>query len=47
MPKFEFQKMSSKLLFSDFISKIEASKSKHLANASDRDIPEIEDLDLL
>ena len=47
MPKIEFEKISSKWLFSDFTSKIKTKISRHLANASDRDMPQMKGLDVL
>ena len=47
MPKSSFQKMLSKLFLTDFVSKIETSILNYLANAGERDIPQIEDLNLL
>ena len=47
MPKIAFEKIPSKWLFSDFVSKIKINISKHLANASDCDIRQMKGLDLL
>ena len=47
MPKIAFEKISSKWLFSDFISKFETSKSRNLANGAQLDISRMKDLDLL
>ena len=47
MPKIAFENISSKRLFSDFITKIEPKILRYLANAGKRDIPQIEDLNLL
>ena len=47
MPKIEFEKISSKWLFSDFVSKIESLIPRNLANGAQLDIPEMKDLSLL
>ena len=47
MPKIAFEKISSKWLFSDFISKFEPSKLRNLVNGAQRDIYQMKDLGLL
>ena len=47
MPKIEFEKISSKWLFSDFVSKIESLIPRNLANGAQLDIPQMNRLGLL
>ena len=47
MPKIAFEKISWNWLFSDFITKIETSILNYLADAGDRYIHQIVDLNLL
>ena len=47
MSKIAFENISSKWLFSDFVSKFETCRSHLLAIGSDRDIHEMKEIDLL
>ena len=47
MSKIAFEKILSKWLFSDFVSKFETCRSHLLAIGSHRDIHQMKDLDLL
>ena len=47
MPKIEFEKISSKWLFSDFTSKMKTSQTQKVARAEKCDVPEIEGMNLL